>query len=58
MVEKLYEAFDALYSDLPDNLPVTLPDKKTLAAEHTLAQEAEIYENSTKLTYRNVDFAS
>ena len=50
MVEKLYETFDALYSDLPGN-----SRDKALTAEHALAQEAEVYEKSTKMTYRNVN---
>ena len=49
MLKTLYETFAALYSDLPDN--------DALAAEHALAQEAEVYEKSTKMTYRNVSYA-
>lgn len=46
MLKTLYETFADLYSDI-----TTAP---ALAAEHALAQEAEVYDKSTKMTYRNV----
>ena len=43
----LYETFVLLYSDF-------LQANPSLASEHALAQEKEVYEKSSKLTYRNV----
>lgn len=48
MVKNLYEAFLALYADLLKEIP-------ELPADHALAQEAEIYEKSNRLTYRSVN---
>ncbi|TFK75814.1 hypothetical protein BDN72DRAFT_831251 [Pluteus cervinus] len=45
LLKTLYDHFAVLYS-------VILPTNPTLAAEHALRQEEEIYELSTKLTYR------
>ena len=47
MLKTLYETFKNLYSDLLQKSP-------SLASDHALAQEQEIYEQSSKLTYRNV----
>lgn len=47
MVKNLYEAFLDLYADL-------LKENADLPVDHALAQEVEIYEKSTKLTYRSV----
>ncbi len=47
MVKNLYETFLSLYDDL-------LVENPGLPADHALAQEAEIYEKSNKLTYRSV----
>lgn len=47
MIKTLYEHFVTLYTDI-------LPNDPNLAAEHALAQEQEVYSNSSKLTYRNV----
>lgn len=47
LLKTLYDHFAVLYS-------VILPTNPTLAAEHALRQEEEIYELSTKLTYRTV----
>lgn len=51
MLKILYETFAALYSEILSNNP-------TLASEHALAQEQEVYDKSTKLTYRNVSLLS
>ena len=47
MVKNLYEHLKVLYQDILDKNP-------TLAAEHALRQEQEVYEKVNKLTYRNV----
>lgn len=47
MLKTLWEHFKVLYDDILERNP-------TLAAEHALRQEAEVYKKSTKLTYRNV----
>jgi RNA exonuclease 1 len=47
MLKTLYDHFVVLYNDI-------LPQNPTLAAEHSLKQEEEIYRKSSKLTYRNV----
>lgn len=47
MIKTLYEKFSALYSDI-------LTSNPTLASEHALAQEQEVYEKSNKVTYRTV----
>ncbi|KAF8621634.1 hypothetical protein AX15_007652 [Amanita polypyramis BW_CC] len=46
MLKTLYDHFVVLYNDI-------LPQNPTLAAEHSLKQEEEIYKKSSKLTYRN-----
>jgi hypothetical protein len=47
MLKSLYEHFKVLYEYICEKNP-------TLAAEHSLRQEEEVYNKSTKLTYRNV----
>lgn len=47
MLNFLYDGFVALYEAI-------LPQKPTLAHEHSLRQEQEIYERTTKSTYPNV----
>lgn len=47
MVKTLYEHFKVLYAKI-------LASNPSIAAEHTLRQEEEVYQKSTKLTYRNV----
>lgn len=47
MVKNLYEHFTVLYNAI-------LPSNPTLASEHALRQEEEVYKKSTKLTYKNV----
>lgn len=47
MIKTLFEHFEVLYEQL-------LPRNPSLAAEHTLKQEEEVYKASTKTTYRNV----
>jgi RNA exonuclease 1 len=47
MVKNLYDHFVVLY----DTIVSTNPG---LASEHALRQEDEVYNKSTKLTYRNV----
>lgn len=47
MVENLYNHFVVLYETV-------LPRHPSLAAEHALKQEDEIYQRTTKFTYRNV----
>ena len=49
MLNFLYDAFVALYNDIRSQNP-------TLASEHALRQEQEIYERTTKSTYPNVIF--
>lgn len=45
-MKSLWEHFKVLYENIMDRNP-------TIAAEHTLAQEDEVYKKATKLTYRN-----
>lgn len=47
MLKTLYDHFVILYDNILKNNP-------TLAAEHALKQEEEVYGVSNKLTYRNV----
>lgn len=47
MLKSLYDHFAVLYEKL-------LPTNSTLATEHALKQEEEVYKKSTKFTYRNV----
>jgi RNA exonuclease 1 len=47
MVKNLYDHFAVLYEAI-------LPTNPSLASEHALRQEDEVYNKSTKLTYRNV----
>jgi RNA exonuclease 1 len=47
MLKSLYDHFVVLYESI-------LPQNPSLASEHTLRQEQEIYERTTKSTYRNV----
>lgn len=47
MVTLLYNNFLTLYDQV-------LAQQPSLASEHALRQENEIYSRSTKLTYRNV----
>lgn len=47
MLKTLYEHFVVLYEAI-------LPTDPTLAADHALRQEAEVYSKSSKFTYRNV----
>lgn len=49
MLKTLYDHFVILYHKI-------LPLNPSLAAEHALKQEAEVYQKSTKTTYRNVCF--
>ncbi|KAG6821620.1 hypothetical protein H0H93_000129 [Arthromyces matolae] len=46
MLKTLYDQFFVLYKSI-------LPKKPSLAAEHALKQEEEVYKKSSKLTYRN-----
>ncbi|KAF9226555.1 ribonuclease H-like protein [Gyrodon lividus] len=46
MLKNLYDHFIVLYENI-------LPSHPTLASEHALRQEEEVYKKSTKLTYRN-----
>ncbi|KAF8897630.1 ribonuclease H-like domain-containing protein [Infundibulicybe gibba] len=46
MVKTLYDHFVVLYDTI-------LPANPTLASEHALRQEEEVYKKSSKLTYRN-----
>ncbi|EIW82112.1 ribonuclease H-like protein [Coniophora puteana RWD-64-598 SS2] len=46
MLKSLYEHFKVLYASI-------LHANPTLASEHALRQEEEVYRTSTKLTYRN-----
>ncbi|TFK43452.1 ribonuclease H-like domain-containing protein [Crucibulum laeve] len=46
MLKTLYDHFLVLYNTV-------LPLNPTLASEHALKQEAEVYKKSSKLTYRN-----
>ncbi len=47
MLKSLYEHFKVLYEQITDKNP-------TLAAEHSLKQEEEVYAQTTKTTYRHV----
>jgi RNA exonuclease 1 len=47
MLKSLYDHFVVLYNKI-------LPTNPTIASEHSLRQEKEIYEKSSRLTYRNV----
>ena len=47
MLKSLYDHFVILYD-------AVLPQNPSLASEHALRQEQEIYERTTKSTYRNV----
>lgn len=47
MLKSLYDHFVVLYENL-------LPTNPTLASEHSLKQEEEVYKTATKFTYRNV----
>ncbi|KAL5527323.1 hypothetical protein ACEPAG_6114 [Sanghuangporus baumii] len=51
MLKTLYECFTELYSEILESYP-------TLASEHALAQEQEVYDKSSKLTYRNAVISS
>ncbi|KAI0254695.1 ribonuclease H-like protein [Lactifluus subvellereus] len=51
MLKSLYDHFVVLYESI-------LPQNPTLASEHTLRQEQEIYERTTKPTYRNTVISS
>ncbi|KAI0375608.1 ribonuclease H-like protein [Pilatotrama ljubarskyi] len=51
MLKTLYDHFVILYEKI-------LPANPTLAAEHALKQEEEVYSKSTKLTYRNAVISS
>ncbi|EIN10457.1 hypothetical protein PUNSTDRAFT_64972 [Punctularia strigosozonata HHB-11173 SS5] len=51
MLKNLYEHFVVLY----EHISATNP---TLAADHALQQEQEVYNKSTKLTYRNAVISS
>lgn len=46
-MKSLYDHFLVLYDKI-------LPTNPTIASEHSLRQEKEVYEKSSKLTYRNV----
>jgi RNA exonuclease 1 len=46
MLKTLYDHFVVLYK-------VILPDNPSLASEHALKQEEDVYKLSTKFTYRN-----
>ena len=47
MLKSLYDHFLVLYD-------AVLPQNPSLASEHALRQEQEIYERTSKPTYRNV----
>lgn len=47
MLKSLFDHFKVLYEHISDRNP-------TLAAEHSLRQEEEVYAKCTKLTYRHV----
>ncbi|KAL4241936.1 REXO1/REXO3 family protein [Abortiporus biennis] len=51
MLQTVYEHFVVLYKNI-------LPQYPSLASEHALKQEEEVYKNSTKLTYRNAVISS
>ncbi|KAG6378672.1 ribonuclease H-like protein [Boletus reticuloceps] len=46
LLKSIYDHFVVLYENL-------LPSNPSLASEHALRQEEQVYKNSTKLTYRN-----
>lgn len=46
MLKTLYEHFQILYAKI-------IPANPTLASEHALRQEQEVYDKSNKLTYRH-----
>jgi RNA exonuclease 1 len=48
MLKTLFDHFVVLYSSISAMNP-------TLAADHALKQEEEVYGKSSKLTYRNVN---
>ncbi|CAE6486664.1 unnamed protein product [Rhizoctonia solani] len=48
MATVIYETFKTLYSDIPPG-----PRTATLAGEHAIAQEAEVYARSQRTTYKN-----
>lgn len=47
MIKSLFDHFQVLYESI-------LPTNPYLASEHALRQEQEVYDRTTKLTYRNV----
>ena len=47
MLKSLYDHFVVLYHKI-------LPENPTIASEHSLRQEQEVYDKSNKFTYRNV----
>jgi hypothetical protein len=47
MLKSIYDQFVVLYNGI-------FPQHPTLAAEHALRQEQEIYDRTSKVTYRNV----
>ncbi|KAI0053566.1 ribonuclease H-like protein [Auriscalpium vulgare] len=51
MIKALYDHFVVLYD-------AVLPQQPSLAAEHALRQEQEIYSRSSKITYRNAVITS
>ncbi|KAH8105875.1 Rexo1 protein [Cristinia sonorae] len=51
MMKTLYDHFVVLYEHI-------LPHNPTVAAEHTLKQEEEVYKSATKTTYRNAVLTS
>lgn len=51
MLKSLYDHFVVLYDKI-------LPKNPTIAGEHSLRQEQEVYEKSNKLTYRNAVISS
>ncbi|CAE6365258.1 unnamed protein product [Rhizoctonia solani] len=48
MATVIYETFKTLYSNIPPG-----PRTATLAGEHAIAQEAEVYAKSQRTTYKN-----
>lgn len=50
MLKTLYDHFIVLYRSIH-------PSNPSLASEHALRQEEEVYKKSTKLTYRNVSMS-
>jgi len=51
MLKSLYNHFVVLYHKI-------LPTNPTIASEHSLRQEQEVYEKSNKLSYRNAVISS